>query len=380
MQTFKYKTNSGKLLLLDVVKSLKKCPPPKLRGKETHSERTILPRNRVVYHKDHPLYGQPRPEGSKKSDITARQDSLATYGFDYSIEPPEVIPDPEREGWYIGIAGWTWDKALDNEDVPAFIYDVIHGGSPIDIRLRKTGTNHHPASAMRKGNTEKSITGEVILAIKNKEVDRENEEALWDFVQEMARDKRLGMRQNIYNAVRKEVPKLDDRIFLWHSEGSGDHSFEHAATKHDIPYAGDKDPSGKDRLGYICEKGGGHGMWMNGITHFTNHEGKKPVEFSACHGSLKTGSIDGPRSVWEVDFSDRHEVVTKFVKLIAGVYDKTDPASEALCKTIEENMKKYFIRSNDGYCHLPQKREPYAPNGGGARETTLVNKFGKTKK
>ena len=196
----------------------------------------------------------------------------------------------------------------------------------------------------------------------------------------MARDKRLGMRQNIYNAVRKEVPKLDDRIFLWHSEGSGDHSFEHAATKHDIPYAGDKDPSGKDRLGYICEKGGGHGMWMNGITHFTNHEGKKPVEFSACHGSLKTGSIDGPRSVWEVDFSDRHEVVTKFVKLIAGVYDKTDPASEALCKTIEENMKKYFIRSNDGYCHLPQKREPYAPNGGGARETTLVNKFGKTKK
>jgi hypothetical protein len=41
-------------------------------------------------------------------------------------------------------------------------------------------------------------------------------------------------------------------------------------------------------------------------------------------------------------------------------------------------MEKSFLRSNDGHCHLPQKREAYAPNGGGARETTMVNKFGKS--
>jgi len=380
MQTFKHRTNSGKQLLLDVTQSLKNCPKPKLFGEETKAERKLLPRNRVVYYKDHPLYGQPRHDGSKPQDVTDRQTSLATYGFDYAILPPQVIPDPEREGWYIGLAGWTWDKALDNEGVPTFIYDVIDGGSPLDIRKRKNKTNILPPEAIRQGNTERSLTAETIDAIANNELDREDEVGLWDFICEIAADKSTSMKNNIYNAVRKEVPKLDDSIYLWHSQGTGDHSFAHAAKKYDIPYGGDKDPSGKDRLGYICEKGGGHGMFMNGITHFTNHDGKKPVEFSACHGSLKTGSIDGPRSVWEEDFKSRCDVISKFVKLITGVYGETDEASKALCETIEKNMKENFIRSNDGHCHLPQKREAYAKNGGGARETTMVNKFGKSSK
>ena len=326
MQTFKHRTNSGKQLLLDVTQSLKNCPKPKLFGEETKAERKLLPRNRVVYYKDHPLYGQPRHDGSKPQDVTDRQTSLATYGFDYAILPPQVIPDPEREGWYIGLAGWTWDKALDNEGVPTFIYDVIDGGSPLDIRKRKNKTNILPPEAIRQGNTERSLTAETIDAIANNELDREDEVGLWDFICEIAADKSTSMKNNIYNAVRKEVPKLDDSIYLWHSQGTGDHSFAHP----------------------------------------TN--------------AVKTGSIDGPRSVWEEDFKSRCDVISKFVKLITGVYGETDEASKVLCKTIEENMEKNFLRSNDGHCHLPQKREAYAKNGGGARETTMVNKFGKSSK
>jgi hypothetical protein len=373
-------TNSGKKLLLDVTTSLNKCPPPKLFGQETHTERKILKRNRVVYYKDHPLYGQPRPEGSKPQDITNKQVSLAKHGYDYTIEPPEVIPDPERIDWFIGLSGWTWDKTLDNEGVSDFIYDVIYGGNALDIRKRKNKTNILPPAAIRKGNTEKGLTAETISAITNNEIDREDEDNLMDFICEIAADKSLSMQQNIFNAVRKEVPKLDDRIYLWHSQGTGDHSFAYAAKKYDIPYGGDIDPSGKGRLGYIADNGGGHGMWMNGIKHFTDNEGTKPVLFTGTHGSLKQGTIDKPRVKWDEDFEARHKVVSKFVKLVAGVYDETDEASKVLCKTIEENMEKSFLRSNDGHCHLPQKREAYAPNGGGAREITMVNKLGESKK
>jgi hypothetical protein len=372
--------NSGKKLLLNLVESLKQCVLPKLHGEETHVERKLLKTNRVVYHKDHPLYGQPRPEGSKPQDIADRQISLAKHGFDYTCPPPQVIPDPDREGWYIGLSGWTWSKALDNEGVDTFIYDVIYGGSPLDIRKRKSMTNILPAAAIRKGNTEQGLTAQTIAAINNKEIDRENETQLAEFIDEIAADKSLSMQQNIYNAVRRDVPKLDDSIYIWHSQGTGDHSFAYAAKKYDIPYGGDIDPSGKGRLGYIADNGGGHGMWMNGIKHFTDNEGKKPVLFTGTHGSLKTGSIDGPRVKWDSDFEVRHEVVSKFVKLIAGVHGKTDETSTTLSKVIDENLAKNFIRSKDGQCHLPQKREAYAPNGGGARETTMVNKYGEAKK
>ena len=176
MQYFKQNMNSGKTLLLDVKKSLAMCPLPKLHGSETHVERKLIDRSKVTYYKDHPLYGQPRPEGSKPIDI----------------------PDPEREGHYIGLAGWTWDKALDNQGVNTFIFDVIYGGSPVDIRKRKSKTNILPAAAIRKGNTEKGLIAETISAIKNNEIDREDEDGLQSFIAEIAADKSLRMQDSIY--------------------------------------------------------------------------------------------------------------------------------------------------------------------------------------
>jgi hypothetical protein len=378
-------TKSGKTLLLVVATSLENCPLPKLHGKETKVERKLIPRNRVVYHKDHPLYGQPRPDGSKPQDVAERRISLATYGFDYSILPPQVIPDPERQGWYIGLAGWTWDKALDEEKITTFIYDVIYEGAPLDIRKRKSMTNILPASAFRKGSSEKALTAETINAIANKEIDREDEVALWNFILDIGSDKSLQMQKDIFKAVCMDTPKLDDSIYLWHSQGTGDHSFAYAAKTYDIPFAGNKDPNRKtlgqnERLGYICEKGGGHGMWMNAMKWFVKFLGKKRVEFTATSGSLKQGSIDEPRLTWDEDFVNRRIMITDFVQLIAGVRDNTDETSKALCETIEKNMKENFIRSNEGFCHLPQKRAKYAKNGGGARETTMVNKLGELPK
>ena len=380
MQYFKQNMNSGKTLLLDVKKSLDMCPLPKLHGSETHVERKLIDRSKVTYYKDHSLYGQPRPEGSKSIDIHDREISLNKNGFDYTCTPPQLIPDPERDGQYIGLAGWTWDKALDNQGVNTFIFDVIHGGSPVDIRKRKSKTNILPAAAIRKGNTEKGLIAETISAIKNNEIDREDEDGLQSFIAEIAADKSLRMQQSIYNAVRIEQPKLDDRIYLWHSQGTGDHSYAYAGQKFDIPYGGNIDPSGRGRLGYISDNGGGHGMWGNALAHYADNDGEKPVLFTATHGSLKTGSLDGPRIKWDDDFLRRTNIVIKATQLLAGVHGKEDETSKNLCKTIEENVTKNFIRSNDGDNHLPQKREAYAPNGGGAAEVTMVNKFGKVTK
>lgn len=380
MQHLQQNTKTGKRLLIDVKKSLASCPLPELFGNEKRVERKLLDRTKVTYYKDHYLYGQPRPEGSKPIDITDREVSLNKHGFDYDCTPPQVIPDPERDGQYIGLSGWTWDKALDNQGVGFFIYDVIHGGSPVDIRKRKSKTNILPPAAIRKGNTEKGLIAETISAIKHNEVDRENENDLLSFIREIAADKSPRMQDSIYNAVRKDVPKLDDRIYLWHSQGTGDHSYAYAAQKFDIPYGGDIDPSGRGRLGYISDCGGGHGMWGNALAHYAKHDGEKPVLFTATHGNLKTGSLDGPRIKWDDDFVWRSEIVIKTAQLLAGVYGKEDETSKNLCKTIEENVTKNFIRSNDGDNHLPQKREAYAPNGGGAAEVTMVNKFGKVTK
>ena len=161
---------------IDVTRSLRGSPPIKIdekRGLEW-KDRKLLKRKRVVYHDAHPIYAQVRPDGSKWEDIKLHIDSFKVYGYCYEEPPPQVIEDPERPGWYIGIAGWTKDDALDTLQVSTFIYDVYKINSDLNIRRQKLRSNI--VKTHRRGNTEASITAEITQAIEEGELDIESVE------------------------------------------------------------------------------------------------------------------------------------------------------------------------------------------------------------
>ena len=365
-------------MIIDVNRSLEGCPPIELdeeRGLEW-KERKLINRSKVVYHDAHSVYAQVRPDGSKWEDIKLIADGFKVYGFLYDQPPPQVIEDPDRPGWYIGIAGWTKDDALDTLQVSTFIYDVYKINSDLNIRRQKLRANI--VKVHRRGNTEVSITAEITQAIEEGELDRNDSEALWKFIQDVASDKTDAIKDNIYNNVRKEAGVLDPRIWIFHA-GKGKRSIQAQAEKFGFPHEGTKDPTESGKLGYANVKGDAPGIFMNAIKTFVDHnidplnvdqtvdpESWIPIEMTGFAGKLKDGSIDPVRIDWEkANRKIKDETLTDFCWLMAG--------GKVSKEEIRKNINLFAIKSCDGYNFIPQKRKKYAKKGGNPQETTMVN-------
>ena len=371
-------------LNIDVNRSLKACPPIKKDEKRgiTWKTRKLINRDKVVYHDAHPVYAQVRPDGSKWEDTKLHVDSFKVYGYCYEEPPPQVIEDPERPGWYIGIAGWTKDDALDTLQVSTFIYDVYKINSDLNIRRQKLRSNI--VKTHRRGNTEASITAEITQAIEEGELDRNDSDALWEFIQDVAPDKTGKIKDNIYNNVRKEAGVLDPRIWIFHA-GKGKRSIQAQAEKFGFPYEGTKDPTESGRLGYANVKGDAPGIFMNAIKTFVDHnidplnvdqpvdpKSWTPIEMTGFAGKLKDGSIDPVRIDWEkANRKMKEETLTNFCWLMAG--------GKVPKEEIRKNVNIAMIKSCDGYNFIAQKRKKYAKKGGNPQETTIVNVKGEPK-
>jgi hypothetical protein len=252
----------------------------------------------------------------------------------------------------------------------------------LNIRRQKLRSNIVKTHC--RGNTEVSITAEITQAIEEGELDRNDSDALWEFIQDVAPDKTDTIKDNIYNNVRKEAGVLDPRIWIFHA-GKGKRSIQAQAEKFGFPYEGTKDPTESGRLGYANVKGDAPGIFMNAIKTFVDHnidplnvdqpvdpKSWTPIEMTGFAGKLKDGSIDPVRIDWEkANRKMKEETLTDFCYLMSG--------GKVPKEEIRKNVNSFAIKSCDGYNFIAQKRKKYAKKGGNPQETTMVNVKGEPK-
>lgn len=225
----------------NVDQSLKLAPPRNQAGVK-FVKRIVIRRDAVTY----PDYEQTRVHAVKQPNIVQIRNSLEVNGWIHTQQPPFGYEDPNNKDRYIGISGFNRNAAMSQLEWETMIFDVYAFESPLAKRIAKTKANQH--STPFSVNTNQDLVKQVLLAIKEKEIDSD-EKSIRDMIEEIASDKVPKERKSIFESVIMQRGG-SDTIRTYHT-AKGEYSTQEVALKLGLPYKGDDHFKMFGKLGYI---------------------------------------------------------------------------------------------------------------------------------
>jgi hypothetical protein len=342
--------------LFDIEKSLKLCPPKYSKGIK-HIKRIVLNRSEVTYSDKNQI----RVLKVDPNKVAELRDSFFVKGYVHSEPPPTVKVDPDNKNRFIGLSGWHRNSAASLAGWDTMIFDVLEFDSPLTQRKHANYTNKDRLPFVPV--TINDLVKQVKEAVKLKELPNDDVEIM-NFINDIADDRPVNVRQNILNKFRKHV-SYSATLVCYRAQGGGEGSTKEFAERFGLPWSGIKFKNQTGRIGYITSESTPKTALVE--THNYYKEFGQKIEYYAFIENPIQGGLIGQRETWLAKFNQFILDDCLFIQYIL----KQMGYSISL-EVIKENHPVLFV----GF--LPQDITPNEFDNGKPLEQGVVDVNGRT--